>query len=713
MRVGVVLAIGLTLVAMAVGVVLSSSPLDVVGTSSVAVGTEFASIQGRAIVCQGDEVLPRDTSAVRLSLEASIGPRVTVTVLSGRRILTRGTLGSAWTGANVTVPVERVRRTTSHVRVCITVGRGRGAITVLGAPSSRSLAATVAGQSLLGRMRVEYLAAGRRSWWSLALPVARRIGLGRAPSGTWIVLLLALLMASVATLASCLCVRELRAGGCAVDRATPGPARRLGRVARMVGRVPAAAWICALVACLNAVCWSILSPPFQAPDETAHFAYVQQLAEARQLPRQTRGAYSSEEETALEDLHQSDIRFVPGAKTISSRADERKLERDLARPLARRGSGYAGVASSEPPLYYALAVIPYDLASSGSLLDRLQLMRLLSALFGGLTALFAFLFVREALPGAPWAWTVGGLGVALAPLLGFVSGSVNPDAMLFAVSAALFYLLARAFRRGLTIAIAIAIGTTTAVGLLTKLNFLGLAPGVVVGLVVVALQAPPESRRCARRALAIALAIVASPALLYIALTSLTNRESLGLGLVSSSLASVGSVLNENSYAWQFFLPRLPGMTSYFPGVFTPRQLWFNGLVGLYGWSDTVFPGWVDELALAPAGIVALLCLRALLAGRAALRSRAVELMVYAAMGIGVVTLVGISSYVSDILGNNGPFWEPRYLLPMLPLLGAGLTLAARGAGRRWGPASGALIVVLILAHDVFSQLLVISGYYG
>ena len=45
--------------------------------------------------------------------------------------------------------------------------------------------------------------------------------------------------------------------------------------------------------------------------------------------------------------------------------------------------------------------------------------------------------------------------------------------------------------------------------------------------------------------------------------------------------------------------------------------------------------------------------------------------------------------------------------------LGAALALAARGAGRRWGPAVGALIVVLFLAHDIFSQLLVASRFYG
>jgi hypothetical protein len=41
------------------------------------------------------------------------------------------------------------------------------------------------------------------------------------------------------------------------------------------------------------------------------------------------------------------------------------------------------------------------------------------------------------------------------------------------------------------------------------------------------------------------------------------------------------------------------------------------------------------------------------------------------------------------------------------------LVLAARGAGRRWGPAVGAMIVLLVLAQNAFSQLLVISHYYG
>lgn len=56
---------------------------------------------------------------------------------------------------------------------------------------------------------------------------------------------------------------------------------------------------------------------------------------------------------------------------------------------------------------------------------------------------------------------------------------------------------------------------------------------------------------------------------------------------------------------------------------------------------------------------------------------------------------------------------EPRYLLTLAALFGAVLALAARGAGRTWGPVAGRLIVVLVLGHDIFSQLLLVSRYYG
>ena len=487
----------------------------------------------------------------------------------------------------------------------------------------------------------------------------------------------------------------------------------LGRVPRLLGRVPRAAWFCALIACLNAICWSLITPPFQLIDEPAHFAYVQQLAETGSLPNSGNSEYSQEEEVALRDLRQSEVRWHPEVQGVSTAAEQNRLEHDLAMALARAGPGSAGVASTQPPLYYALQTIPYALGSSGSLLDRLALMRLFSALMGGLTALFCWLFIRESLPAVPWAWTVGGLGVALIPLLGFMSGALNPDAMLFAVSAAVFYALARAFRRGLTLRLALAIGLLAALGTLTKLNFLGLLPGVILGLIVLAVRAAKSSKADAYRALGLGLGLAVAPIGLYVVINLFSNRA--GLGVASSGInltTGHGSLGGELSYIWQFYLPRLPGMATDFPGLSPIRQVWFDRSVGLYGWLDTPFPIWVENLALIPAALLTILGVRALVTLRATLRRRLLELAVYAVMGLGVLVLVGSDSYLG-FPGQAGTYGEPRYLLPMLPLIGAGLALSARGAGRRWGPAVGTLIVVLLLAHNIFSQLQVIARFYG
>ena len=214
------------------------------------------------------------------------------------------------------------------------------------------------------------------------------MGLGRYPSGGWIALVPLVLMAAAAVLTSWLILGQigLRAGaypsasppiaGAQVASPPQAPVRpaltwpaRIGRLAlslrAALGRVPTAAWVCASVAALSAASWSIITPPFQIPDEPSHFAYTQQLAETGELPKYNASLYSPEELAVLEDLNHKNVRFNPAIGTISSKAQQRKLQHDLVRPLARHGLGEAGVATAEPPLYYALQTIPYGLGSGG------------------------------------------------------------------------------------------------------------------------------------------------------------------------------------------------------------------------------------------------------------------------------------------------------------------------------------------------------------
>jgi Predicted membrane protein (DUF2142) len=714
-RAPVALAIGLAAMVVAVCIVLSGSPLVRAGTNSVPPPNVAVALQGSAAVCQLGGTIPRGTTAIRIPFVANAGPRVVATVMAGSRVLTTGAQAAGWGSTDtVTVPVTPVTHQTPGTRVCIAIGPITPFIAVDATASRRTSSTSYEPRN--DRLHLEYLRYGSASWWSLAPSIAQRLGVGHAALGTWNWLLALMLMLAVAALASHLALAATttskRRPAKAVTRASsssPTAGTATMRTRTLLGRIPSAAWTCALIACLNAVCWSIITPPFQVPDEPSHFAYTQQLAENQRLPVSTEASYSQEEQVALNDLHQGEVRRHPENHAISTSAEQQQLQHDLAEHLSRRGNGAVGVSGSEPPLYFLLEAIPYELGSPGTLLDQLELMRLLSAVMAGITALFSYMFIRETLPGVRRAWAVGGLGVALAPLLGFMSGGVSPDAMLYAVSAAILYAFAHAFRRGLTQRQAVTIGVLTAVGLLTKLNFVGLIPGVALGLVVLAVRAPQADRRRAFRHLGLALAIAASPVCVYAVVNLLSSRP--GLGIVSTAVKQEHAIGTAVSYIWDFYLPHLPGMSNQFGWVSMPRQVWFDRSVGLYGWFDTTFPLWVDNLALVLVGVLILLCIRALFALRVALRRHLVEIVVYGVMGIGLALLVAASNYLDTAEGLG--YAQPRYLLPMIPLLGVALALAARGAGRRWGPSVGMLLVVLVLAHDVFSQLLVIARYYG
>jgi len=457
--------------------------------------------------------------------------------------------------------------------------------------------------------------------------------------------------------------------------------------------------------------WSVLTPPYQVPDEPSHAGYVQFLAEHGKPPTSNSESAYSGEQGAVAILGWKGAE----AKPPWTRAADRDLRKQLdSGRLSRSVPGEAGPAVNYPPLYYAYEAVPYRLAYGLNFLDRLYLMRMFSALLAGIVAFATFFFVRELMPRTPWAWTVGTLAVAWHPLLGFMSGGVNNDDLLYAVGAVLLALVARVLRRGVTPTRSLALGLTLAAGVLTKQAVVGLLPGVVLALAFAVRAASPAQRRRAAVLAGSALGFGGLVGIAYIASGSLYHRAggSLSGGLSSAHYAAITSWSGQLNYVWTSFLPRLPWMgQTHAPGVYVLWDVYFKGFVGIFGWFQFLFEPWVYDVAAVIFAVIGALALRELWTHREAVRRRRAELLTYVTLVVGVLAMLAYAGYRYEAEHGIG-FEQARYLLPLLPLWGALVALAARGAGRRWGPAVGALLVVLAIAHSLFSMLLVVARYY-
>ncbi len=203
------IAVSLALVAVLGVVTLAQAPARVVRSSPHGVEVVTAGV-GDVAVCQSGEALPAGVSAVRIWLEAEIGPPVRVQVYSRGRLLSEGRRGAGWTASAVTVPVAALTHTASNVKVCFAAKPNSERLQLYGInTAARDAATTASGHPLAGRMTIEYMAPGSGSWFSRALVVARHMGVGRAISGTWLALLVAMLMAGVLVVATRTAWREL------------------------------------------------------------------------------------------------------------------------------------------------------------------------------------------------------------------------------------------------------------------------------------------------------------------------------------------------------------------------------------------------------------------------------------------------------------------------------------------------------------------------
>lgn len=175
----------LALAGVLVVMLLQSGPRRA-GTGSTANGAFVITLQGQEQACQGTELLPAGTAALRMTIGTYGKPGPPLEVLAkdaSGRLLTSGSLAAGWKQGIVTIPVRRVTNSAQPVTVCVTDRQRSGAlipIALAGNPGA-GYAIEVAGHMTPGvRLRYEYMRAGDETWLSMLPTIAHRLTIGRS-----------------------------------------------------------------------------------------------------------------------------------------------------------------------------------------------------------------------------------------------------------------------------------------------------------------------------------------------------------------------------------------------------------------------------------------------------------------------------------------------------------------------------------------------------
>jgi hypothetical protein len=685
------------------------------GTNNVEAVTYIAQTPAGAPMCIPGLEIPAETGRIRLQM-VSLTPlrpamTLTLTLPGGRtvhsRLASAEVPGDRVSGPEFPVPRFPSRPAQTPASLCIRAGDVvNWAGTPLPVPPPGG--PTLAGVPLNARVAVWYLPpAGRqKSYLSRLGQVMSRAALFRPGLiGPWLYYLIVFAVLPALALLSVRCLAVASAGGAGL---------RWRRMAALLYGIAA----------VNFICWSLITPAFQAPDEVDHFAYTQSLVERGEAPSRDPGSplprWSSAQYLAMEDMnfltdHQVGDTRIPW----SSNQEARYRAQAAGHPSSSDGGGNE-TAATHGAIYYSVLAPAYLLASS-SPLDQLTLMRLASALIGALTVLFAFLLARELAPGRLWLAVLAALLVAYHPMYGFVSGSVNNDVGVNAGAAGLELLLIMILRRGFTVVLALLAGVLLLVLPIVKATAEELYP--VAGIAALFALWRHHSRRDLAGIGVLAAAAVAARAVAHglggvFRPTTVTGTAAAPAVIAGGAIASgvVSTVVHDPfgylGYLWQVFLPRLPFMARHFETASPPGFIiYVERGWGAFGWYDIFFPHWVYLAIFAAMCLIAVMAVVAAVREWSFVRRHLPEALVLLLIPLAVVGGVEAAYYTPGLRVPLAEFG--RYAFPAIAALAVLVVAALQALGRRWAPVGGAVLLVAMLALSYAAQLVTLTGFYA
>lgn len=489
-----------------------------------------------------------------------------------------------------------------------------------------------------------------------------------------------------------------------LDRsAHPAPAERPDAPA-VRRRVPRPLLALLAVALVEALTWICVMPPLQGPDEVNHFAYAQKIAEAHTIPWQSLGAAppegtastSTELSGALLNAGILSSWGNPDGRPAGTRVDERMWDRlERGYDHADRADGGFTSSMAYPPVYYLYEAAPYLVMSRASLFDRAFAMRLANLPLLAIILVFCWLTAGELLGRRRWLQTLATAAVALQPQLIHMTATVNPDIALAAVWCPALWLMVRILRAGPTRTRVVWLVALGVLSTLTHARGVALLLPVVTTLAI-AWRRRSEAPRWGLRGGLTALYAVTLAALIRYAMAG------------APSLARLRQFA---SYLWQFYLPRLSFQTPLVPhwGI---RQAFIDRLFGGYAQLEVSPPNWVlTAITVVAAVTVASAIFGVVRVWRSGARPAAI-LGVFAVAVGGYLLLLHAAAFRS-LLQISDPVITGRYLLPLMPLYGAGIALAVGWLPRRVALPAGAVAVAGLTVLQLDALALLFTRFYA
>ena len=457
--------------------------------------------------------------------------------------------------------------------------------------------------------------------------------------------------------------------------------------------------------------WALLVPPWQSPDELAHFGFAQSLAENFTIPHTAGAPQASSDLTAANGAVGADRgAFWPTPAPPDWRRSDYSAylaAEHAARPSRSDGTG-PSTATNNPPLYYLVAAAAYLIGHGGTPFGQLYSIRIFGVLLLIVTTIAAWLlagevFGRRRLPQLGCAAVAG-----LLPMASFMSTAVNPDALVITLWTLVLWLGARVINHRAQGWDALWLCAATAAAILTKASSYALVGPILLALLFGWLRRPAAERRRALIFIAAAGLALAVPVLGWVALAS--RLGGLSITTVGSSPAHPFLISGFLSYVWQFYLPRLPSQIPQRPTPGLPLyDVWVRQLTGVFGWLDVYLPAWIYRVAAVAAaglglGSIALLT-------RLRDRRHLALLAFFAVTLLALLVVLHVTEYRTLIAGG-GPFLQGRYLLPVVSLLGLAVGLIIARAPTRVRPSACALALTVLLVMQVISLSTELHAYY-